>query len=134
MSATVQQADLGNILREHRERIAALELSDGSDGWIYVGTYPGDPGTTPESPPFENGWSNAGAPNAPVSFKMFLNWVHIRGAFTGGADGTVVFTLPAEYAPIYAQPSIGPLADGSGVWSYVVGTDGTVTYVTAGAL
>lgn len=133
MPAISQQSDLSIVLREHRQRIRDLELSDGSNGWIYVGSF-GDPGWTEESPPFQNGWANAGDGHAPVSFKYFLNWVHIRGAFTGGPDNSVVFTLPAVYAPIYPQPAIGPLADGSGVWAYIVGIDGTVTYVTAGAL
>lgn len=30
----------------------------GEPGWIYVGSYPDDPGTTPESPPFLNDWGN----------------------------------------------------------------------------
>lgn len=132
MSAISQQTDVGSVLREHRARLRSLELSDGSNGWIYVGSL-GDPGWTEESPPFENGWANVDG-QAPVSFKMFLNWVHIRGAFAGGADGSVVFTLPPVYAPLYPQAAIGPLADGSGVYSFIIGTDGTVTYVTAGAL
>jgi hypothetical protein len=150
MPAISRQADLGGVLREHRQRIKQLEMSDGSNGWVYVGT-PGVDGVdallTGESPPFENGWTNALGGQAPVPYKYFLNWVHIRGAFTGGSDNSVGFTLPipgwiapsgaafgGTYAPAFPVANIGALADGSGVFSFVIGTDGTVTYGTAGAL
>ncbi len=128
--SVILPADLGDTLRDHRQRIAFLEGSDGSNEWVYVGTYPTDPLTSIESPPFENSWTNIGGGQAPVSFKRFLNWVHIRGAFTGGADNTVVFTLPPAYRPLYPQAIVGPLTDGTGAWTCIVGTDGTVTYVT----
>lgn len=130
--AIVQTAQLGNILREHRQRLRALELSDGSNRWIYVVTSTADFGYSEESPFFQNGWGNVDG-QAPVSFKRFLNWVHIRGAFTGGPDNSVVFTLPSVYAPLYPQAIAGALIDGSGTFTTIVGTDGTVTYVTQGA-
>lgn len=133
MTSSVQQVTLDLAVKQHNARLIALERSDGSNRWVAVNPE-GGPDTDPEGPEFQNGWANVGAPQAPVEFKRFLNWVHIRGAFTGGADNTVVFTLPPAYAPLYPQAALGPLADGSGVYSLIIGTDGTVTYVTAGAL
>lgn len=134
MTSSVNQLSVDLALKQHNARLTAVERSDGSSPWIYVGTYPGDANTTPESPPFENGWGNVFSGQAPVSFKRFSNWTHIRGAFTGGSDGTVVFTLPPEYAPLYPQAITGSLTDGSGVWTCIIGTDGSVTYVTQGAI
>lgn len=121
-------------LRDHQTRLLRIERSDGSNPWIYVANDDTDPLWTPDSPPWQNGWGNAGDGQAPVSFKRFLNWVHIRGAFTGGADNTIVFTLPTTYEPLFPVSSIGGLADGSGVFSYLIDTSGNVTYVTAGTL
>jgi hypothetical protein len=70
--------------------------------WIVVGTFPGDPGTVPESPPFLNGFANAdpalGWPK--VQFKID-KWRHVDiiGAPVGGALGAVIFQLPFEYRP-----------------------------------
>lgn len=125
---------LSGILGMHNQRLNAIERSDGSAHWINVANDSSDPLWTFESPPWQNGWGNVGGVEAPVSFKRFLNWVHIRGAFTGGVDGTVVFTLPPAYCPAFQQAAVGPLADGSGVYTYLIGVDGTVTYITAGAL
>lgn len=129
----VDQVNEPDLLRNHSRRLLKIENSDGSWPWINVGTYPTDPGTTPDSPPFESPWTNVGSPEAPVSFKRFLNWVHIRGAFTGGDDGTVVFTLPPLYVPAFRQMLLLPLGDGSGSATVLVDIDGTVTYVTQGA-
>lgn len=142
-SSIVQPSAVNLALREHRDRIAKLEQSDGSDSWITVGT-PGvdgvdsyiaaNPPPYNDTPwvPFQNGWTWAGGGQAPVQFKRFLNWTHIRGAFFNPvtADGTVVFTLPAIFAPQFEQSTVGPLADGSGTFSLIVGTNGDVTYVT----
>lgn len=115
--------------------------------WIYVGTlgatpdvdallatnpYPYAPGDPVGPPPFENGWNNVLGSDAPVSFCITTwGWTYIRGTFTGGSDGTVVFTLPAEFSPAYRTPlAVGSLADGSGGFTAFVDTDGTVNYVT----
>lgn len=133
-SSIVLPPSVSLALRDHHTRLVNIERSDGSNPWIYVADDDTDPLWTPQSPPWENGWGNAGGGQAPVSFKRFLNWVHIRGAFIGGADGTVVFTLPVDYVPLYPVSTTGGLADGSGIFSYIIGIDGTVKYVTAGAL
>jgi hypothetical protein len=66
----------------------------------------GDPG----EPAFENGWGNATAttliPNpVPMRFRVALGGgIDIEGDVMGGADGTVVFTLPAGYRPDKDKP------------------------------
>lgn len=131
----VDQRSEPGALRNHEDRIAKLENSDGSWPWIYVGTYPTDPFTTPDSPAFQNGWVNVGPPYHLVAFKRFLNWVKIRGAFTGGADGSIVFTLPDLYRPtMVVPPPPGQLGDGSGIFNFIVDAAGNVTYITSGAL
>ena len=68
--------------------------------WIYVGTYPGDPGTTPDSPPFQNGWANDVTDPAavPLRFRGVVGGgMEIEGVVSGGVAGTVVFTLPSTF-------------------------------------
>jgi len=121
-TSIVQQADIYATLRAHQQGLDALRRSDGSNRWILVGD-----DTDPESPPFENGWTNIAGAYHPVAFKRFLNWVH-----NGGPDNSVVFTLPQAYWPTAVMPlSPGTLADFSGAYSLWIGTDGTVNYVTA---
>lgn len=134
MTSRVQQTTIDLALKQHNDRLTAIERSDGSDRWIYVGTYPTDPNTTAESPPFENGWMNVNVANG-VRFKRQFNNLNIDGGpgITGGADNSVVFTLPSACWPKRQYILLGPLADGSGVFTYTVNTDGTVVYVTSGA-
>lgn len=139
-AGVVHPSELWDTLRSYHQRLLNLENGDGSWGWICVDDGSGNPCIpdpildSVEYCAFQNGWTNAGGDQAPVSFKRFLNWVHIRGGFTGGPDNSVVFTLPPAYAPLYPQAAIGPLGDLSGVYSLLIGVDGTVTYGTAGAL
>lgn len=66
--------------------------------WIYVGTYPTDADTTPDSPPFENGWTNVGGGSRRLRFRRNSDWsLDIAGTVTGGASGTVVTTLNPLY-------------------------------------
>lgn len=133
----VDQVSEPNVLRALTAGQKRLNSDDGSWPWVCVDDSSSNPCIPPTSNPaytaFENGWTNVDG-QAPVSFKRFLNWVHIRGAFTGGADNTVVFSLPELYRPSFPQAIVGSLSDGSGVWTCIIGTDGTVTYVTQGAL
>lgn len=126
----VDQASAPRALRNQNRRETFLENSDGSFPWISVAE-PGNPGWTPDSPDFENGWTPVNLANPP-RFKRVLNWLFIEGGdgITGGADNTVVFTLPARDWPKRGYPLSASLADGSGVFTYFVGTDGTVTYIS----
>lgn len=100
MSNTVFQVSTSDALREHAERLRALERSGGP--WIYVGTI-GMDGVdallTPDSPQFVNGWTNSLGPDPPVSFGILNGWLHIRGGYVGGANNTTVFILPVGYRP-----------------------------------
>lgn len=100
-------------LRALRDDVRELQRVPGR--WIYVGTYPTDAGTLPESPPFQNGWMNKGSGFVPCRFKV-NKWrdVEIEGGIEGGAVGSVIFTLPEEYRP-----------DGS--LRFVCSSDGTAT-------
>ena len=112
---------------ELQRRIRALEANvsgtQGVDGaWHYVG----DPG----EPAFENSWANAGGADAPVSYIKTMNgWVHIRGAFIGGAQNTVVFTLPVGYRPAYQQEMVIPTTAATNYATCVVGTNGSVLFL-----
>lgn len=97
--------------------------------WIYVGTYPGDPNTTPDSPAFQNSWENAGAGDGPLKFRRTNEGqTEITGSVTGGVAGTVVTTLPA----LYRQPAADYSADGTSdgtvaVWQ--LAANGELTYI-----
>lgn len=125
MPAIVEQASTSRALRAINRRLRGVEQSDGSSEWVPVDTGSGNP----LSPGYVNGWGDAGDENSPLMFKRFLNWVHFRGAFVGGENGTVVFTLPELFRPPYQQQMILPLNDGTGYASVLIGIDGTVTYI-----
>jgi hypothetical protein len=101
---------LGRPLYEHtRDTRLAIARHDieglkrrGAGRWIYVGTYPDDPDTTSDSPPFQNGWVNSGdgtlAADQLTRFRWLLGGgteIHINA--TGGTTGTIIFTLPNLY-------------------------------------
>jgi hypothetical protein len=68
--------------------------------WIYVGTYPTDPDTTPDSPPFENGWENSGGGARRLRFRRNSDWsLDVEGVVTSGGSGDVVTILNALYRP-----------------------------------
>ena len=91
------------------------------DRWIPVGT---------PDVPFENSWTNAAG--QPVEFTLGVGgWLRIRGSFTGGADGTTVFTLPDVYRPLWDTPVDIPLTDPDGIGRVVVQADGQVVYLGA---
>jgi hypothetical protein len=55
---------------------------------------------TAGNPGFQGGWTNYGGGRATAGFfKDQQNIVYLKGSITGGASGTVAFTLPAEYRP-----------------------------------
>src|SRR5262252_7708069 len=61
--------------------------------WHYVGAT--------REPPFQNGWDNIGDPYQVMRFRELLDeGIEIQGSVTGGASGTVIFTLPVRYRPV----------------------------------
>jgi hypothetical protein len=95
---------------------------------VYVGTFPGDPDTTVDSPPFENGWSNAGGGRQRLRFRRTNeNQTEFDGFVTGGDNGTVVTTLPdAIYIPLEEQEASG-FVDGTPC-RWVLRTDGGLVF------
>lgn len=67
--------------------------------WIYVGTYPTDPNTTVDSPPFENGAVNEGGQAVPARFRFAPDQrLDIEGAWDA-TDGVASWHLPATWIP-----------------------------------
>lgn len=103
----------------------------GAGRWIYVGTYPVDPNTTIDSPTFADPWLNSGDADASTDELTRFRWLQgggleIQVNVTGGAEGTIIFTLPTSYwdggkqtVPAdnngtYFPLTIVPRTDGSG--------------------
>lgn len=100
--------------------------------WVYVGTYPDDPLTTVDSPPFENSWANTGGDAVPARFRLAPDdLLEIEGAFGGGAPGTVAWTLPASWRPDYRKKLVACRDDDVVIIVRVV-PDGFVTPTVAG--
>lgn len=75
---------------------------------------------------FENGWDNTGGGLANFAFRMTEDGsVEIEGACTGGADNTIVFTLPEGFRPRDSKrfPIPGSLN------YFQIDSDGAVNYV-----
>ena len=98
----------------------------GAGPWIWVGTYPGDPDTTPDSPPFENGWDNYGSGFGRTRFRLNNGLIEIVGSVIGGAEDTVVFTLPTGYRPDESYRSGAVLTAGTSLVVVQVDPDGSV--------
>lgn len=100
---------------------------------VYVGTYPGDPNTSPDSPPFQNSWANIGGDYPPLAFCINADgFVQLEGTCDGGTDGSVVFTLPEGYRPDQSQRFVGALSSGSDFMTVQVDPTGDVTVVARG--
>lgn len=129
----VQDPGIYEILWDHEQRLRNHDLR-GDERWIYVGTI-GQDGVdsllTPDSPPFVPPWTNSLGVDAPVSFRRTLNgWVHIRGGFYGGLDGTVVFTLPEGFRPEYQQQMVIATGAVDHYATCIVATNGDVVFGT----
>lgn len=117
---------------DHEQRLHRLERRSHGQV-IYVGTYPTDANTTPESPVFQNGWGNVGGNYPPLAFAMSVDgYVRLEGTCDGGVDGTVVFTLPQGYRPDQSQRFVGALSSGSDFMTVQVDPTGNVTVVARG--
>lgn len=72
-----------------------------------VGTTVGTLGTAPfewTNISLAAGWSNVGSPYAPAQYRIQPNGVlELRGAITGGAAASLIFTLPATVLVDYTQ-------------------------------
>jgi len=96
-------------------RVGATELSTtGNHPASYIGI------------DFENFWQNIGSSHAEASWYMEGDGeVRFRGRVTGGAAGTVIFTLPEESRPEYTQSFVCAVI-GGGTANVEVYPDGSV--------
>jgi hypothetical protein len=90
------------VLGNHEHRLRALERRPPGT-WVYVGTYPADQDTTPDSEPFQNGIVNQGGGKQRLRYRRTNeNQTEFAGmiAIPDGLDvaGTIVVTLTD---PIY---------------------------------
>jgi hypothetical protein len=103
----------------------------GPHRWIYVGAYPADPLTTPDSPPFQNSWANELGNYDPLAFRWDEHWrLEFQGEITGGATNTVAFTLPATHIPDKHKPFPIIVIDGATKLLSVAEIDHTTGDVT----
>jgi hypothetical protein len=77
------------------------------------------------------GWSAAAS--VPAYQKDLLGFVRLRGSFSGGTSGTVVFYLPANYLPAQTITEVGVSSSGSPV-AWTVYSSGEVVATFAAAL
>jgi hypothetical protein len=100
-------------INQSRLRIRDLERRVPAGDWVYVGNYPSDLRTTPDSPPFQNGWFNSGDGTPGTDELTKFRWKIGLGAeitmhvnVDGGDPGTVIFTLPADYWPASGKQTL----------------------------
>lgn len=112
-------------INQTRLRVRDLERRVPAGDWIYVGTYPGDRKTTIDSPPFVNGWTNTGDGTSDTDELTKFRWLIGLGAnlelqvnASGGDQGTIIFTLPADYWPAVGKQTIAA-DDGAGNYTPV---------------
>lgn len=129
-SSISQQANVPDVLRDHRDRLRAVEAP--SPGrWTYV--TPISPATTPPDlvptdtgPPFRSSWTNVAGSEA-VSFRIHpATRVAMRGTIQGGSIPSIVFTLPAGYRPALVHPILFPSSDGLSVFTGRIDPNGDV--------
>ncbi len=127
-----ERPSVGSMLGNHETRTRALERRPPGT-WIYVGDFPTDPDTTIDSPPFENGWANAGGGAQRLRFRRTNeNQLEVEGSITGGTgiiDGTVVTTMPDPiYIPLEDSPPVAGIYDGKPC-EWVLRSDGSLVFV-----
>ena len=77
--------------------LAAIDTEVVDKVWKVVGTG--------GQPAFQHSWANAGAGDgAPVRFRLECagRMLRICGVVSGGSTGTIIFTLPGGYIPLYS--------------------------------
>jgi hypothetical protein len=103
----------------------------GPSKWVYIGTWPTDNYTTPDSPEWQNGFDHAGDPHERVRFRWDEHGrLEMDGVAAMGTDGTVAFTLPDEYWPdtdIFWHTAVLTGSTPASAQVYVESTTGDVT-------
>jgi hypothetical protein len=124
ITSMLVSAASGNFAAGSTARLYGLK--DVTEAEASGGGGTGDASWTPVT--FQNSWGNVGTPWTPAAYrKDGQGFVHVKGVVIGGANNTVMFTLPAGYRP-GAQENYP--ASSSGAYAQVrLGTDGTVYVV-----
>lgn len=110
------------LRRDGNEPNSALVYVKSTDcevntGWLAHGLWHNV--DDPDEPAFQNSWANAGGGLAPLRFRRTLDGsVEIQGSVTGGAPGTVIFTLPEEFRPDFELHQPG--SDDTGAFMVIV--------------
>jgi hypothetical protein len=112
--SVVEQSNVGGVLRAHAGHLRSLDRFFWM--WLYAGTT-GVDGVddllTPESPPFENSWTNLGGGFVPLRIKLRApNDPLVDGFVDGGTIGTVITTWPEVFWPSHELPLDGQTVDG----------------------
>lgn len=75
---------------------------------------------------FEGTWADEGAPETDAAYcKDALGFVHLRGAVTGDASGSVAFILPVGYRPA-ARVRLAVVPQGGGAAYLRIDTNGEI--------
>lgn len=120
-----RQTTVSELISDTRKPPVAPET-----GWYVVGdqelAVTGNHPRIYVSVPFQNFWDNVGSSHAEAGWYMDEGGeVRFRGRVTGGAAGTVIFTLPEEVRPEYTQSFVCALI-GGGTANVEVYPDGSV--------
>lgn len=84
------------------------------------------------APGFQNAWGNAPGQQPAGFWKDPHGHVHVRGSITGGAAGSVAFTLPAGFRP--AAQEVFSVTANTGVIAFAaISAAGTVLFNAAAA-
>ena len=117
------------LLRDETWVYVGTVGTDGVDALLKKNPFPYQHGASPGPPSFQNSWTNVSG-GQPVRFSLnHSGWLRIHGDFTGGADDTTVFTLPAEFRPAYDHPYIIPTTNPEAFAIIRVQADGQVVFL-----
>jgi hypothetical protein len=115
-----QHTDVKDVVGRHDVLIRQLQgRSVALDPWHVVGAA--------GEPAFQNGWANYGAGEQTLAFRKDpFGRVYMRGIVKGGANATVIFTLPTGYRPPLGANCSIPTASGSNTGIASVAANGNV--------
>ena len=117
----------GFAIRQLQRRPAMGAGGTGCDDWIVIG----DSG----APAFQNSWANVGAPWQELRYRICGTApqidIELEGFIAGGADTTVVFTLPAYDTPESDLVLVSIDANGLVVEWHIQASTGNVIYAAA---
>jgi hypothetical protein len=121
VTAPYRRTDAIDVAGDHQRRINILEANTGGGCGDWV------------EPILVNSWANAGAPYCDIAYRLCGTTLEFMGHITGGASGTVAFTLQPEYVPscdLSTCTDVIQLTTPGVAQIYVAAADGSVTITT----